>query len=338
MDPPGPTIPGFERAWSQVLTGDSKYHVTVTPHLVLTGGASAPFVARAIANGRQLWTLESSSAVVPASSDDILLVVQNGAVVAVAASDGSRRWTRPFEDEIVVIGAGGGAVIVWAGDVITRLDVKNGQELWARRAAKTAEAFVPPRPAIADGLVVFSPRTGLLAASRLDTGAEEWQVEFEAPVSDISFMEGALYVRVVGRGFFVMNPASSWVPWRLERTEVVGQPALQGDALFISSLDNTVAQHSRSSGARRWRTAIGGRPFAGPVIVGSRLLVPLTFGTFVEIDAASGNLVTTKAQDAAPEQPRYSLEAFAAGSDGTMLFAVTVDLGDVRTLSAFRKK
>jgi outer membrane protein assembly factor BamB len=90
--------------------------------------------------------------------------------------------------------------------------------------------------------------------------------------------------------------------------------------VYIVAMDNLVRALHRTNGARRWTADLRYRPLAGPVVMGSVVIVPGITPELRAFDAMSGTPAGSLVlPNAAPMQPAF----VASDGGGGMIFTVT---------------
>ena len=230
--------------------------------------------------------------------------------------DGNTRQQRLTAEPVVA----NGLVFSLDSGAGVQAQTTGGSVLWTRDLATQANR----RSQVSGGGLAVSGNTlyvvtgyGLVTALDVQTGAERWNQDIDAPGSGAPTVFGDL-VYVVGRDSraWAIEAADGRVRWQLQGTPSetnfsggAGVAAAADLAIFPFSSGEVLAVYP-DGGARRWSTFIGGaRPGeaavvaasdigADPVIDGNRVYVGNMSGRVVAIDLGTGDRIWTATEGA----------------------------------------
>lgn len=235
-------------------------------------------MALSVADGREIWRVRVPGPVRGAPTvinDQMYVVTLENRTLALSTVDGGRLWEHQGINEVAAL-LGGAAPAVSGSTVLTpyssgelyALLAENGRVVWMENlsGARALNAIskladIRGNPVIDRDLAFALSHAGRMAAIDLRTGARVW----ERPVGGVH------------------------MPW------------VAGDYLFITSLTGEVAALSRRDGRVRWvhrlppfrdmRDRTDPIQYAGPVLVGDRLLVGSSDGYVYSISPYTGDML-----------------------------------------------
>ena len=92
-------------------------------------------------------------------------------------------------------------------------------------------------------------------------------------------MADRLYFGATNKRFYCLDADDGTIEWdQRVGAEIRGTAASDGHRVFYVALDNLVRGLDRSSGSQVWQQGVPFRPFAGPAVIGSAVILagPLT--------------------------------------------------------------
>lgn len=231
---------------------------------------------------RPAWDFFQSSPVVV--GDMLYVGSGDGKVYALDAATGTQRWAFRTDGAVRSSPAvAGGMVYVGSmGGTLYALDAQSGRKQWSFKTRGNSyfpQGEIQSTPAVADGTVYFGSRDSSLYALDAKTGAQRWANR---------------------------DPQGAWV--------ISGPAVAHGTVYFATSDSHRIEAVDGATGKARWNVDAGGRVFASPVLVGTRLYLGLADGEAVWMDAATGK----RLGEAASEGTVYGSVAV---SDGVVYFA-----------------
>jgi outer membrane protein assembly factor BamB len=238
-----------------------------------------------------------------------------GMMSALNADTGDTVWTTqtslPMHSAPTV--ADGRVFAVTKDNVLMVFDAASGDRLWSFQGiAEPARLMTSPAPAVAGEIVVAPFGSGELTALQASNGAPVWQEALTragrlAPIATLNDVAGSpvIYDGVV----YAMSHSGVLAALSLQTGERLWQqpvggvhmPWLAGDTLFVMSADAQLVAFDRHTGAVRWLTQLPGFKneerrrgkisWAGPTLIGGRLVVISSEGDGHFYDAATGRLI-----------------------------------------------
>ena len=247
----------------------------VSPPVIAGDVTVVPLQAKGILavdsrNGDERWLADVSAAWPISADEERVFVPSRDAVHALRLSSGEPIWRADVGTLTATPLAHGGWVVAASGAAIVALRAADGTEVWRRSLGA-----VEYRPAI-DGDMLFVPLVdGRLVAIDLPTGDTRWERRLGGPVGEPLAIGGAVYAGADDKHFHVLDAATGETRWTYRIGAAPrGRAAADDDHVYYVAVDNVLWAFDRGSGANRWRKGLTYRPSAGPVLVGSALLVP----------------------------------------------------------------
>lgn len=240
-----------------------------------------------------------------------------GDVAMLDASTGDPGWTvrpgGPLRGAPTV--ANGNVYVVSQDNQLFALKVEDGSVVWNEAATlELAGVFGVAAPAAGSGTVVAGFSSGELNAYRYENGRIVWQdalsrtsistavaslVDIDAdPVID----RGIVYAVGQGGRMVALELNTGQRVWELS-VAGISTPWVAGEWIFVVTDDARLLCIARSSGKVRWITQLdrwrkakskkGPVSWTGPVLGGGRLILASTEGKLVNVDPATGKILTS---------------------------------------------
>jgi outer membrane protein assembly factor BamB len=273
------------------------------------------------------WSMELSAP--PAAppiiaGDTVVIALQAGGVIAFDLQTGKTKWRAEVSAERG-IGVDGDRAVIASRDALYGLQLGSGEQAWR---ADTGMLTAPPlahggwalaatpgsvtafrasdgsivwtrsvgpienRPAI-DGDVLFLPiLEGSIVALNLQTGEDRWETPLGGAPGEPLAAAGRVYVTASDKTLYTIDAGDGEIKW-VKRVGAAprGRAALDDDRLYFVALDNVLRGLHRGHGAQLWTKGLPYRPSAGPLFIGSGLLVPGAVTTLPVLDR-KGNALT----------------------------------------------
>ncbi|MFP5430906.1 MAG: outer membrane protein assembly factor BamB [Gammaproteobacteria bacterium] len=167
--------------------------------------------------------------------------------------------------------------------------------VWSLRVGDGAGSLAYLRPAVTAGQVFAASQSGLLVAADTETGRSLWRKKTGLPFTAGPAAGYGMVVAGTAKGELVAHDAQSGDQrWRTTLGAAVQSvPALTADGVAVLSVDGVVHMLDRSSGQVRWTYSTSVPPLslrggAGPLVIGSHVLVPTAAGKVISLDAETG--------------------------------------------------
>lgn len=276
-------VPGAER-WSAPIGANTFVPPVMTDTQVFAVVPPAAIAAFRIDDGAELWRVELTADHPLAVDEGRVFVASGEAIHALDAATGSVVWRQP---------AGVIAVppLVYQGWIVTG----TASDVAARRASDGTIVWQQPhgaltaRPTI-DGDTLYLPLADArVKAVDLTTGALKWERVLGGAPSEIAALAGRVYVGSGDRYFYCLDAGDGDVEWRARVGAAVrGRPAIDADRVYFAAMDNLVRAVDRVDGALKWQAGLPFRPSAGPVLLGTLVVVPGAVAELKTFEAKTG--------------------------------------------------
>lgn len=325
---------------------------------VYTVDAAGEVRAFAPADGSTLWTFDAEAAErndrdlgggAAFDGGRLYVVLGVGAVLALDAASGRELWRQSLKAPIRAAPsvAGGRLLVTTADNQLFALDTASGETQW-RHAGLFEQAGIlgGASPAIDRGLAVVAYSSGEVYALELVTGRPVWTETVLRPrrtlaigaisdiVGDPVIDRDRVLVAGVSGEMVALDLARGERLWAQQIT-ATQMPWVAGDAAFLVTERNEVVCLLREGGGVRWVRPLetlvdpedpesGRVRWAGPVLVGERLVLASSTGQLVGVSPYTGEISGRTEMPAKVTLP-------PAVADGTIYF-----LGDGAELVAYR--
>ena len=266
-------------------------------------------------------------------SDTVYIQDREGLVRALATEDGSERWSVAVGSRDLPIQQGSPTVvdgIVYVGSlegVLYAFDAATGDVMWTfetdRRIGNT--------PAVVDGTVFVSSGDGNLYAIDAAEGTEVWHAEVPGgnSYSSPTVVDAVVYCgssAIDDATVHAYDAANGANVWSVKPGDAVySSPAVDGDTVYVGSIDNRVYALNATNGDERWSYQTDGKVYADPAVVGDAVYVGSYDDNVYALDATTGD-------EHWSFKTGHSVDAGAAVVDGTV-YVGSVD-GSVYALSS----
>jgi outer membrane protein assembly factor BamB len=324
----------YASAWAVPFSGDGPLSMTFTGSNLVLAGSQIAAEARALDDGRVLWTSKREADTAPAVAGNLLIAPSDGQLVALNASTGQDVWTAEFTGAVQPPVVAGDAVLLANGTTLTSRRAADGVPVWAANLGANAIAA----PGVGETLVVVALDDRTLAAFDRGTGKPVWR-----EATDLT----PLAMAVVGDRVYASVAEGLACAYKLEhgrqdwcfpvRVRPIGAPVGDARHVYFAFLDNMVHVFDRRSGRRYFTPSLDALPAAGPTLTSDHLIVPVVTGEFVLLAlGAIGSQPSRVSTPRALELP--STRAAATASDGSGLAMVISSAGGRYSLVYFSRK
>lgn len=238
--------------WRHTFGNDLEYHngfdyyvssPTVVNGIVYVGSGDGNLYALKAQTGTIVWNVfaESRICATPAVEGNIVLVgTMNGYLLAVDRTEGSLKWKFVTQGATLKI-----------------------EDFGFDRSA------IVSSPSVADGIVTFGCRDGVLYAVDLQTGMQKWTNDHRVSwvLSTPARAGGSVYAGSSDAQFVqAVDGSSGKELWRFKTGGPVwSSAAIAGSLLYIASNDGNIYALDKNTGSERWRFKTKDRIFASPV-------------------------------------------------------------------------
>lgn len=330
---PQPQGGAYDVAWTRKLDAGGALHLLATAQTLVLSGGQSPVSARALDDGRELWSAPLPSDVPPAAHGTRLGVVSGGRLHVLDLQTGQSRWSVEVPADTTSLDAPDGVWVTAAAAELSAWDAE-GQPAWHADVGQPVLSGILARP----GLVIVATAAPAFVALDAQTGAVRWRsslpVRPGALLSDgdrvyFGGEDGALYCyRLEGVARRV---------WRFRLVDAVGAPTVDDRFVYFTLIDNSLRAFDRKGGSQRWSRTLPSRAAAGPARTPSAIAVVLTTGELLSFPipsraGAPGPMATTPASDSG----KVRVQGVAALADSGWIVTVSATEDGTRILSAAR--
>ena len=302
------------------------------------GAKDGPLRAYALDDGHQVWTKDIRTALPPVVGEDLLFVVQDGELLALDQSTGHERWHVSSGDMARAPLHQAGWLFFSAKDgSLVALRSADGSEVWRQAlGAPTAAAMS------VDGDQLFAPLTdGRLVSLAINAaGTQLWSCMLDSPGGSPLAAGDRVYLGSAKGLFYSVKEKNGRLDWQHKRigTPVIGRPVLDGERVFIATLDSRVVAIDRGGGAQLWWEPLNARPVEQLTIESDHLLVPLTSGEIAIVSEKTGKSIAPIAPPAS-SGVRLAAPMAVGGSAGALhLLRITMGTDAVPVLESFTQQ
>ncbi len=225
-----------------------------------------------LAAGTRTWLVDAKLWSAPVAGDGLVFFVEEQAIVALHAADGSRAWRAPLADAVAVapVWASGWLVLATKSGAVIAIRAADGQHIWTHDIGVAAHA----PPAISANRVFVPLQDRRVVALDIASGTPAWERTLGGTPNEILALDERLFVGSTDNYLYSLLTDSGRVDWRWRAgADAIGMPAVDEQRVYFVSLDNVVRALNRSNGVQQWIQLLKLRPTAGPLRVGSTVIV-----------------------------------------------------------------
>lgn len=301
-----------EAAASPVSDGDRVFVALKSAHLT----------ARSTADGHELWRITKQISSPMAAADGLVFLSVGDAIEAVRGSDGGTAWLLPRVTTVAPLVARDGWLIAVTDAEILAIHAKDGTVAWRHPAGGVR---IPPD---IDGDHLYSGADdGRVLALTLATGAAEWDRYLPGGVTTVAAKAGRVYAGAGDKQLYCLDGRLGKIAWQRSIGSIpTGRIAVDEKRVYVAALSNVVYALDRSTGNQRWTSAVRRRPFAGVVLAGHVIFVPVVAPQMVLLYDADGRSSGTIVLPG--EIPRGLPPDIRQTAAGVNVFAITGGLSN----------
>jgi len=313
--------------WSVALTTEVATAPVSDGDRIFLALRSAHLVARAIADGRELWRIPKNVVSEFAVDAGLLFVASGDAIEALRATDGASVWTVPRVTTAVPLLAAGGFVFAVTTAEILAIRAQDGGIVWRHAAGGVRQP-----PAIDGDRLYLGAEDGRIVALDLATGAARWEKFVEGGVTALAARRGLVYAGAGNKHLYCLDARNGAVKWPFRVGALItGHIAVDDERVYFAALDNLIRAVDRSTGNQRWKTALKTRPISGVRAVGHVLFVAVTGTDLVMLFDRDGERSGTIALPG--DTSRDTPPAVQETASGLHVFMVTGGLSNAWALT-----
>lgn len=169
------------------------------------------------------------------------------------------------------------------------------ERMWKVQVGDGAGAQLQLRPALTAAQVFVASQSGLVMAVDAESGRQLWRKKTGQPLTAGPAAGYGMVVAGTGKGkLLAFDAQSGELRWEtLLGAALHAVPALTADGVVVMSADGVVHMLDRATGQSRWTYSTSVPPLslrgsAGPMVMGSHVLVPTAAGKLMSLDAETG--------------------------------------------------
>ncbi|MGH9374155.1 MAG: PQQ-binding-like beta-propeller repeat protein [Vicinamibacterales bacterium] len=241
--------------------------------------------AHRLSDGEPLWIVPLPAEQSLAGDSARVYVASGDAIHALDAATGAVAWRSPAGEPLTAppLAHAGWVIGAAAGDVLA-IRASDGAVVWRKHVGP-----VEFRPTLDGDLLVVSVTDGRVVALDLPTGEVRWEAPLGSAPVEPFVIGGRVYVGAEDKKLFTLDASSGrilsrWLVGALPR----GRAAVDDRHVYFTAMDNVLWAIDRGDGAIEWRKGLEYRPAAGPVLVGSAVVVPGDVKSLPAFNAQTG--------------------------------------------------
>lgn len=255
--------------WKVDLPAPAAHPPVIAGERVFVPVLPSTVLAYDVKTGTELWRGTYAAGKPLEVDTERVYVAATEVVHALAVADGALAWSAPTGTLAAPILAKDGWVIAATASKLFALRASDGSVVWSQDSAGQRQ-----RAAISGDLLLVPLATGGLRAHDLATGTVRWERPLTGAPAEPLILGDRAYVGATDKCFYSINTTNGEVDWPWKVGAIVrGTAATDGERVFYAGLDNLVRAVSRGSGSQRWQQGVPFRPFDGPRVNGSVVIV-----------------------------------------------------------------
>jgi outer membrane protein assembly factor BamB len=226
-------------------------------------------VAYRIVDGSEAWTTNLVPDLPLAVDGDLVIVASGERLHALHGRDGTAAWQVSVGSVTAPLLAKDGWVIAASATKLTAIRASDGGVIWSQDTGPVRE-----RAAIMGDTLFVPVANGTMDARDITTGAVKWRRPLGAAPQEPLAIGDRLFFGASNGYFYALDVESSEEEWKWPvRASIRGAPASDGARVYFVALDHLVWALDYRKGAMKWQSGVPFRPFTGPVLVGSTLMI-----------------------------------------------------------------
>jgi outer membrane protein assembly factor BamB len=328
-----PAAASYTSAWTVPFSGEGPLSLTFTSSSLILSGRQIPTEARALDDGRVLWTSKREADTAPVVAGNLLIVPSDGQLVAIDVGTGQDVWAAEYTGAPLSPVVAGDTVFVVTGTSLISRRAADGTPAWSAHLGTNAIAA----PAFGDPLVVVALEDRTLAAFDRGTGQPVWRAPNDVTPVAMSVLGDRVYISAAEGYACAHKLEQGRRDWCFPvRVRPIGAPVGDAKQVYFAFLDNMVHVFDRRSGRRYFTPSLDALPAAGPTLTSDSLIVPVVTGEFVLLSLRDRLKPSRVSTPRAAELP--STRAAAVRGDGGALAMVITSAGARYSLVYFNLK
>jgi outer membrane protein assembly factor BamB len=270
---PGTVIPVPEPPstvwWTVALPAGANGPPVIAGDHVYVARLPGTVAAYRIVDGKEAWATDIVPDQPLAVDADLVIVASGDRLHALRGSDGTQVWQIPVGALTAPLLAKDGWVIAASATKLTAIRAKDGGVIWSEETGPVRE-----RGAIMGDTLFVPVADGAIVARDLTTGKSRWERRLNGAPQEPLAIGDRVFVGASDRHFYSIKIDSGEIDWPYRVGAAIrGAPATDGERVYFVALDHLVWALDYRSGAMKWQSGVSFRPFTGPVLVGTTLMI-----------------------------------------------------------------
>ena len=337
----GPAPGGPQKIWTDSkMDASGLIHISVGASAIFVSNDVSGITARAKPDGSVLWKADLPSAAPAAAAGDVVAILSATAIDVLDQRTGSARWRVDLPKEFQ-------RPRFWSVPLAERralyatrdrLVLVVGKQLQTWRHGGSIDWGAVLVGQVTTALVdqgetlLLGTNESSLVALDAKTGSIRWQTRLATAPAFLTVAKDRVYVTGAAGGLYCFRQAaaSPGRPFRVVGS--AGPPAVDGERVYVTLLDNTLRQFDGGCGTQRWTRPLPTRPESGPIVHGTRLTAILISGLTFTVSKNSGDPEKTTE----PPADGNRLQAMATDADASVVYTITASEQAERVLTAWR--
>ncbi|HET9468403.1 MAG TPA: PQQ-binding-like beta-propeller repeat protein [Vicinamibacterales bacterium] len=260
-----------EAKWSATLPAPPEFAPAFDANRIYVALKTKQLVALLIKDGTTSWSVECPISAPPAAGAGLVYIGSEDAIEARSESDGSVQWRRPVKGRILSLHWDAGWLFAQTepGPLLA-LRAADGEILWQKDFRSPLSAL----PAASADRLYLALMDGRIMALTLQAGDEVWTETLAEPAAGILPVGDRVYIGARDKYFRSLSADDGDEDWRYPTgADILGVPVLDSRRVYFIALDNVLRGHNRNNGSMDWKRVLPVRPFTGPLLSGSTLIV-----------------------------------------------------------------
>ncbi len=254
---------------------------------------------------------------VAAEGGFVIAATGYGSVTGLSATDGGVLWSMelgaPARSAPTI--ADGKAYVVSSDNIIYAISIDDGSIAWSYSGIGASAGVIGnAAPAVSGGLVIVPYSSGEILAFDTESGEPRWidamtganRFTAVSGLTDVAaapvVYEGVVYAVSVSGRMIAVGLRDGDRKWA-QNVSSSHTPVVDGNAIFVATLDGKVVGLDRNGGAVRWITDLSQsiqkkaklpNSLAGPILAGGQLWVATADGRMITLDPSTGAVLNTQ--------------------------------------------
>jgi outer membrane protein assembly factor BamB len=303
--------------WRVTLDGEVGAGPVADATRVYLAFKAGDLVARAAADGHELWRVKKNVTVPMAAGADLLFVAAGDAVEAIRGADGRSAWVLPRATPVAPLVLDSDTLFVVTEADVIAVRAATGEVIW-RHAAGGAHLA----PAIDPDSVYLGADDGRVVALKRTDGSQVWERFFRNGVTAIGAGGGRVYIGAGDKVLYCVTAKKASDQWTVRvGSSIVGRIPVDDDHAYVAARDNVVRGLDRKSGNQRWNAPLHERPTFGVYLSGHVVFVPAAANSLAMLYDRDGRASGTLSFPG--DQPQNLVPAFLDSPAGAIIYVVT---------------